>query len=858
MSAVFNGLQSYRLPNNALVLLLPETEHNLVTYQVWYRVGARNESPEIFGLSHFIEHLFFKGTKTYGPGVIDRKLNEIGAMNNAATSKDYTFYYVFGLAEKFEEMFQIQTEMLLNPAFDAEEIDKERDVVIAEIHRANDNPSHIFYYQMMEQVFLNHPYAHPVLGFENIIRNVTRDQIVNYWKEHYHPENMTIVVSGNFNPEKTKELIHQSYGNLSARNDYVYQPATLKTPIPNRKLSYARTNRNYSALSFIGPDNTKHKDALALDLLGTILTDTRSSRWIKEFKEDKNLVDSISFSFYSATEQSLLTIYSLVKDNQWASYHEAIDAALERLRKYYVSKEELEVAKDYAINQSDFRWQKLTSRAQSLGFHAVMNQLDLCTRYSELISQIQLEDMVRVIEKYLSFEPVISQMLPESDKPEPSVSTSAETLAHSPKYKKSSLEENIDQFVFESGLTHIHIKQKPGGLCSVRILAGSLSELGARFPAGTINLMQNSLARGTSSLNRDTITERMDRISARYSTSQSNLNTRREYVSNSMTVPFRNFSQALDIFCSFFTDAAFVEKEVQKARESILAEIKSLPDSLSSFCLYHLMKNWFEDHPYGLGLLGTSKTVESISNKDLKDLYSLLYNPRNMIVVTAGPMSSEEANQEIQTCLNKKLGSIEFRITDQRVPSQFYPKHMGQILTVHNPKEQGYLMPAWSTCGLNHPDWHAGLVLNEMLGGGMASRYFHKMRDEKSYGYEIGARIVGYKNYGLMFAYLGTEPKRVNDASIDFKREILDIQNNIPSNEEVDKSIRLLISRHEMSLETETDRAAWVASLAIRDLKPDYIKQHAQLISSVTPAQVQAFARTWLQNSFEQRVLPKS
>ncbi len=856
MSSVFSGLQEYRLPNNARVLLLPESEHNLVTYQVWFQVGARNESPEIFGLSHFIEHLFFKGTKTYGPGVIDRKLNEIGAMNNAATSKDYTFYYVFGLTEKFEEMFKIQTEMLLNPEFDSAEIDKERDVVIAEIHRANDNPSHIFYYQMMEQVFSNHPYAHPVLGFESIIRNVSRDQIVSYWKEHYHPGNMTIVISGNFDPDKAKELIANSFANLPTK-DYTPKPSTLQTPVPSRKLSYAKTNRNYSALSFIGPDHSRHTDALALDLLGTILGDTRSSRWIKEFKEDKNLVDSISFSFYSATEQSLLTIYSLIKDNQWAAYHQAIDAAIDRLRRYYVSREELEVAKEYAINQAEFRWQKLTSRAQSLGFHAVMHQLELCTRYTELVSQIQLEDMIRVIEKYLSFEPIISQMLPESDKTEPAITSSSETQAHSPKNTKTVLEENIDQFVFESGLTHIHIKQKPGGLCSVRVLAGSLAELGARFPAGTINLMQNTLARGTSSLNRDTITEKMDKMAARYSTSQSNLNTRREYVSNSMSVPFRNFTQALEIFCSFFTDAAFPEKEVQKTRESILAEIKSLPDSLSSFCLYHLMKNWFEDHPYGQGLLGTAKSVESISNKDLKDLYSLLYNPRNMIVLTAGPMSSEEANQQIQSSLNKKLGSIEFRITDQRVPSQFKPKHLGQTLVVHNPKEQGYLMPAWSTCGVNHPDWHAGLVLNEMLGGGMASRFFHKMRDEKSYGYEIGARIVGYKNYGLMFAYLGTEPKRVKDASLDFRHEILDIQNNLPGLEEVDKSIRLLVSRHEMSLETETDRAAWVASLAIRDLKPDYIRLHPQLISSVTPTMVQAFARNWLNDSFEQRVLPQ-
>ncbi|MBT3784227.1 insulinase family protein, partial [bacterium] len=131
----FEKLESYKLHNGLQVLLLPEEAHNLVTYQIWYRVGARFENPETRGISHFLEHLFFKGTEKYGAGVIDRRLNEIGAFNNAATSKDYTFYYTVGVNDHFEEMFDIQTEMLLHPAFDLEEINKERDVVIAEIHR---------------------------------------------------------------------------------------------------------------------------------------------------------------------------------------------------------------------------------------------------------------------------------------------------------------------------------------------------------------------------------------------------------------------------------------------------------------------------------------------------------------------------------------------------------------------------------------------------------------------------------------------------------------------------------------------------------------------------------------------------
>lgn len=853
----FTQLKKYTLDNGTRVLILPEEGHRLATAQVWYEVGARFESPDIFGMSHFLEHLFFKGTKEMGPGEIDRRLNAIGAMNNAATSKDYTFYYVFGTSDVLEEMYDIQARMLLNPAFDEEEINKERDVVIAEIHRANDNPSHLFYYQMMEQAFSEHPYAHPVLGFEDIIRNVPKEKIVDYYKSHYHAGSATVLIAGNVKEKDALKMVEATYGKLpqSSWTAQAHQPVHAR---PGRKLSYARTHRNYSSLGFIGPSSRNLRDTLALDLLGTILTDQRSSRWIRELKEQKDLVESLSFGCYSATEQSLISIYAMVKDNRFTAYHEAIAEALERLRKYYVSREELEEARNQTLHQSAHRLQKLTGRAQQLGFYATMGQLEYCTRHEDLIRSISQEDMIRVIEKYLSTDPMISQMLPEGEKEESQEATPVvESPRHSLKTEVETLDEVTSVYTFKSGLKFIYQKQPAHQLATARLAAGSTAELATRFPAGAGLMVQKLLSRGTSSLNLEQISQTMDRLGARYTTVPQSAQTARESYSSRLDCPESTFWDAFRVFSSFFTDPAFPEEEFRKMRESSISDIKSLPDSLSSYCLYNLMQNFFQGHPFAIPALGTQTSLNELSLKDLRDFHSLAYAAPNLILAIGGPWEPQEALEKVQELFHRHLGSIEYRITDHRVPMSFVPPLLGKKAIVKNPKEQAYLMPAWPTGPAGTRESSAGQVLNEMLGGGMSSRFFRNMRDEKSYGYEIGSSLAQWNGMGMLFCYLGTDPRRVEDASMDFKAEIRDLLENQPLEEEVDKARRLISSRHAMSLETPSDRVGWLLRLYTSSLPYSWLTEYESRIQSITPQDVQDFAQKYLSiDPFEQRIVP--
>ena len=376
-------------------------------------MGSRFEEENTRGLSHFIEHLFFKGSETMIAGEIDRRLNEIGAFNNAATSKDYTFYYAVGPGSVLEDMYEIQTDMLLKPLFDPNETDKEREVVLAEIDRSLDSPQNQFYYACMEETYGDHPYRHPVLGYKEIIETVSVDTIRNYYNSHYHPKNMTVVVVGNFETENILEKIQLDYGGLKSPNDCEQYTTRPVTNLPSKRVFSARTQRSYSAMTFLGPDRENVSDIMALDLLATILTDGRSSRWIRSLKEERELVEGLSFGVYTSIEKAPIFIHSVVKEEAWSDYHIAIEEELTRLRKFYVSREELYRAKKIEKIECRYRWQKMSDRAQSLGFYTSMNQLEFCRKYEQMIDSVRLEDIIRVIEKYMSEEPNRIQMLPE-------------------------------------------------------------------------------------------------------------------------------------------------------------------------------------------------------------------------------------------------------------------------------------------------------------------------------------------------------------------------------------------------------------------------------------------------------------
>ena len=216
--------QMFRLDNGQTVVIQEVRNNPIVTIDTWIKTGSIDEDDTNNGVAHFLEHLFFKGTTNHEPGEFDKILETKGAITNAATSKDFTHYYVTIPSKDFDLAMELHADMMMHPLIPRNEMEKERKVVLEEINKDLKNPSRILQENLNSMMYTSHPYKRKVIGKSEIIETITRDKVLEFYNKNYSPSNMITIVIGdvdtNYALERVKEVFNADYKkqtNLSKR-----------------------------------------------------------------------------------------------------------------------------------------------------------------------------------------------------------------------------------------------------------------------------------------------------------------------------------------------------------------------------------------------------------------------------------------------------------------------------------------------------------------------------------------------------------------------------------------------------------------------------------------------------------------
>ena len=201
----------YKFSNGHTVIIKQVKSNPIVIIDTWIKTGSINENDKNNGVSHFLEHLFFKGTEKNPLGTFDKLLESKGGVTNAATSKDFTHYYIKIPSKDFDLALNLHADMLLNPAIPQAEMDRERKVVIEEIAKDKNSPNDLVYDNLNELIYKIHPYKRQVIGTKEIIENITRDEIFDYYNKHYSPENMITIIVGDVEPDQTAKKVQSAF-----------------------------------------------------------------------------------------------------------------------------------------------------------------------------------------------------------------------------------------------------------------------------------------------------------------------------------------------------------------------------------------------------------------------------------------------------------------------------------------------------------------------------------------------------------------------------------------------------------------------------------------------------------------------
>ncbi|MBR6723047.1 insulinase family protein [bacterium] len=420
---------------NGHKIVLAHKEGDMVNVSSWVKTGSINEDDKNNGISHFLEHLMFKGTNAYKVGEFDRMLESKGAIVNAATWKDYTFYYVTlpkGIDEKdFKMALDLHADMMMDPVFPAEELGapfdindstvtdkRERHVVIEEIRMRKDQPWTKVYNVCNKNMYTSHPYKRDVIGTPEIISQVTREEIDGYYRKFYTPKNVITIVVGDFNHDEVLKIVSDNF-QFPNRVEIETEPKEIDIPISETKYIETKANVQTSYLMFgwLGPRACELKASICLDLISIIFGDGSSSRLQQNLVEKlpEKIFNMIGSEHYQFKDGNNFFIQANFKPESKDRAIELVKQELANLLNVRISEEELSKAKKRIKSRFAYSAETVSEIGETIGYYmTVCDDLSLIEEYLADLDSITVEDLNEAISKYLSLDnAVISVLVPE-------------------------------------------------------------------------------------------------------------------------------------------------------------------------------------------------------------------------------------------------------------------------------------------------------------------------------------------------------------------------------------------------------------------------------------------------------------
>jgi zinc protease len=391
------------LDNGLRVVLLEDRRSPVITSQLWYRVGSRNEQPGLSGLSHYLEHMMFKGTPKYGPRVFSRLLEEQGASENAYTSQDATVYFVTVAADKIDLVLELEADRMRGLILDPREIDAERKVIMEERRtRTDDDPVGALAEELNATAFKAHPYRIPTIGFVTDIPQLTAADLRAWYDVYYRPNNAILILVGDFTAADMLARVRARFGGVPRGPD----PPPVRIVEPEQRGERRVWVKKEAQLPVIiigyRAPNHHAPDSYALDVLSMVLSGGRASRLYQRLVYDQRLaLDAGGDYTRLSLDPDLFTFYATVLPEKTVEEVEkALLAEVERLRTDPVGGEELQRAKNQIEAAFVFRQDSLYARASTLGSYELVGGWRLRDAYLPGIRAVTIEDLRRIAVQY--------------------------------------------------------------------------------------------------------------------------------------------------------------------------------------------------------------------------------------------------------------------------------------------------------------------------------------------------------------------------------------------------------------------------------------------------------------------------
>jgi zinc protease len=858
--------------DNGLTVLTKEVHTApVVSVQVWYKIGSRNEEPGVNGIAHQLEHMLFKGTSDR-PLQFGRLFNALGSEFNAFTSYDQTAYYGTVERHKLRALLTLEADRMHNSLIDPAQLESEKRVVISELQGYENDPGYRLSRTVMRGAFPNSQYGLPVGGTKADVEKFTVEKVRKYYRKYYSPENATLIVVGDLETEPTLQAIKEIFGNIPQGSRGAAASFTdNKTDNLNQSAPVNSTNKNPIVLREEGSapllnvvyplPPVNHPDVPALQVMDYVLTAGRNSRLYQALVESGQASNAGGYTsnLIGAGWYQLFT--TAVPGQKLTKIDQTLQQAIADLQTKGVTPEELNRAKAQFVANITLGNRNITNQATQIGdSQTTAGDYRYIDKLLAAVGEVSTADVQRVAQEYLKpenstvgyFEP--TQITSDADSGTENGGQTSEKFNLGPPVDPAEVAKYLPEIDVANGFSEralpesfklgngmgvllVSDRSTPTVTLSGNIPAGKQFDPAAK--AGIAELTADNLMNGTKTKDALTLAKVLESRGATlgFSAGQEGVNVNGYGLKTDLPILIETLADVMQ-------NATFPTDQLELSRQRAIADLKTELDDPNYLSFRTLQQQIFpQNHPFHS--YATLESLKGISRADVVKFYQTYYRPDNTVLALVGDFDLTEMRSLIEKHFGNWTASGKPpQIDFPPVPSPEKIVRLNQILSG---KTQA--VTVIGNRGINRIDsrYYAAAVLNQILGGDtLSSRLGTEIRDRLGLTYGIYSYFQAGKQLGLFVIDMQTAPEDANKAISSTLALLQQICTSGVTAAEVETAKRSLSSSYSVALADPDSLTAQILMNEVYGLSREEIRNFPQKIQAVTLEQVNQVAKELL------------
>lgn len=853
----------HRLANGLTVLIREDHSAPVVAIVTHVRAGYFNEPDRLVGISHVLEHMYFKGTEERGAGEIARATKAAGGYLNAGTIYDHTSYYTVLPASSLETGLAIQSDALINSQIDEDELRRELLVIIQEAKRKLDNPEAVATETLFELLFDVHRIRRWRIGTEEGLSRLTREDVWEYYRALYRPSNIILTIAGAVDPDRTLELVERYYGSMPA-GDVAAETSPPEPPRRGLRFREMRGDitRAYHSWGWRTP-GTLHPDTPALDLLATVVGQGRASRLFRGVRET-GVVSGIRAYNYTPTEVGVFGISAELDP-------EDTERALERTARVIAgwsgdspaepfTEAELERAKNILEARFLRRFETVEGQANLLAEWQSLGDWRLAGEYLERIAAVTTEDLHRVAAEYLDladatilsyhpaeteplgwdadrlgklFDEVRAEAAAILEEPAEIPAEPATAPGRAP-LEPAGSEDGVYFYAMPNG-ARIAVKPRhntPLVSMGIFIRGGMIHE--PSNLAGITGLLARTSLKGTRRWSAAGLAEAVEALGGAISPLVGP-----DLFHWSLSLPSHHFRTGLSLLAEAALHPTFPGEEVERERRVALSDLEQLRDDMYRYPLRLFFQAAFPGHPYGVTTGESEESLRRLTRQDLVDWHRAQVLEGRPWLVIVGDVDPDEAAEAAAM----ELSPIAADPNPPTAREAVWPEGP-RVEADHRAKAQTALVLGFPGPDRNDDDTYALDLLSNILSG-LGGRLFEELRSQRSLAYTVTAYPVARWRGGAFISYIATSPEREDEARRGLLEEFERVTVESVDREELERAREYTIGSWKIRSQTNGAQLADLAYALNLGTGLVELREFEEKIRAVTPIMIRDAARKY-------------